>query len=135
MISTLFTSLSSRRIAQLIRGSQRRVCFAAPGIQDEPAAALVALKAQLSNISITVSLDFYERTLRMGYGSLTAVETLRSAGIKPAHSPGFRSAVLIVDDTGWVFTPSALYLEKAIETSECPLLRPALSLVSRIEAI
>lgn len=120
MNSALFSSLSSQRMAQLIRGSQKRVCYAAPGIQDEPAAALVALKAQLFPISITVSLDFDERTLRMGYGSLTAVETLRSAGIEPAHSPGFRSAVLIVDDTGWVFTPSALYLEAEPQSDETP---------------
>jgi len=116
----LFSALSSRRIAQLIRRCSKRVCYAAPGIQDEPAAALVALKAQLLPVSITVSLDFDERTLRMGYGSLAAVESLRNVGIKPSNSPGFRSAVLIVDDTGWVFTPSALYLEAESQSDETP---------------
>lgn len=116
----LLTALSSRQIATLIHAAKQRVCYAAPGIQDEPADALAELKAKPCPISITVSLDFDERTLRMGYGTLSAVETLQSVGIEPTHSPGFRSAVLIVDDAGWVFTPTALYLEAEPQSDETP---------------
>jgi len=116
----LLTSLSSRQIAAFIRGAKHHVCFAAPGIQDEPAEALAELKAKPFPISTTVSLDFDERTLRMGYGTLSAVETLQNADIEPTHSPGFRSAVLIVDDAGWVFTPTALYLEAEPQSNETP---------------
>lgn len=107
-------------MAHRIRACQKRVCYAAPGIQDEPAAALVELKTRHHPINISVSLDFDERTLRMGYGSLSAVESLRDAGIEPTHSPGFRSAILIVDDEGWVFTPTALYLEAEPQSDETP---------------
>jgi hypothetical protein len=96
------------------------VCYVAPGIQDEPAVALASLQGKLFPIDVTVSLDFDERTLRMGYGTLSAVETLRNAGIEPTHSPGFRSAVLIVDAAGWVFTPTALYLEAEPQSDETP---------------
>lgn len=94
--------------------------YAAPGIHPLPAAALAELASRLPHSCITVSIDFDERTLRMGYGTLAAVETLQSAGIEPTHSPGFRSAVLIVDDAGWVFTPTALYLEAEPQSDETP---------------
>jgi hypothetical protein len=116
----LFTALSSRRIASLIRQATHRVCYAAPGIQDEAATALADVAAGSPAVAVSVSLDFDERTLRMGYGSLTAVEKLRSASIQPAHSAGFRSAVLIVDHDGWVFTPTALYLEAEPQSDETP---------------
>jgi hypothetical protein len=71
-------------------------------------------------VDITVFLDIDEHTLRMGYGSLTALEALRNAGIHPMHSAGFRSAVLIVDTEGWVFTPTALYLEAEPHSDATP---------------
>lgn len=120
MSAPLFTSLSSQRLAACIARARKRVCYAVPGIHEAAAAALVALKSAQPGIAITVSLDFDERTLRMGYGSISAVETLRTVGIEPAHSPGFRSAVLIVDDDGWVFTPTALYLEPEPQSEETP---------------
>lgn len=120
MTPPLFTALSARRMSGLIRAARQRVCYAAPGLHEETADALVALKLATPAIAIAVSLDFDERTLRIGYGSLAAVEKLRAAGIEPTHSPGFRSAVLIVDDAGWVFTPTALYLEPEPQSDETP---------------
>lgn len=117
MSTPLFTSLSARRMAGLIQTARQRVCYAAPGIHDEPAQALAVLHSQRPAAAVTVSLDFDEHTLRLGYGSLAAVEMLRVASIGPTHSPGFRSAVLIVDDEGWVSTPTALYLEA--ESQQC----------------
>jgi hypothetical protein len=120
MTNCLLVSLSSSRMAGIVRNTSDRVCYVAPGLHAEVASALADLKTKNPTISITVSLDFDERTLRMGYGTLSAVETLQSAGIEPTHSPGFRSAVLIVDDAGWVFTPTALYLEAEPQSNETP---------------
>ena len=119
-MSTLFTYLSSLRIAALIRTAKARVCYAAPGIQLAPAQAIVEVSERISPDEITVSLDFNEASLRMGYGTLEAVEVLRVAGFQPSHSPGFRSAILIVDDAGWVFTPTAHYLEAEPQSDETP---------------
>jgi hypothetical protein len=118
--TAIFCALSSRRIAGLICDARHRVCYVAPGIQDEPSAALVELVARSPAIELNVNVDFDERTLRLGYGSLSAMERLRGAGILVGQSPGFRSAVLIVDDNGWVFSPTALYLEAEPQTDETP---------------
>jgi len=117
---SLFVALSSRRIAELIRQATKHVCYAAPGIQTEVAATLVELKQKSPDVSITINLDFDEKTLRMGYGSLEAVESLRANGIDPVHFAGFRSSILLVDRNGWVFTPTALYLEPEPHSDETP---------------
>jgi hypothetical protein len=41
-VTALFRSLDSVAIATDIRAAQHSVCYAAPGIQDEPAQAMVA---------------------------------------------------------------------------------------------
>ncbi len=117
---SILTALSSRSIAAWVSQAQRRVVYAAPGIHPQPAAALAELSSRLPLTSITVSLDFDEHTLRMGYGTLEAVEILSAAGIIPTHSPGFRSGILIVDDRGWIFSPTALYLEAEPQSDETP---------------
>jgi hypothetical protein len=118
--STL-SALSSRRIASLIEGAKYRVIYAAPGIQTEAAVAIAGHANDLHPRTLTVSLDFDEHTLRMGYGSLEAVEALRAAGIEPTQSTGFRSGILIVDQRGWVFTPTALYLEMNPKAMKHPM--------------
>jgi hypothetical protein len=116
----LFSALSSSRIAILLRGATSRVVYAAPGIHRQAAEALESLASGLLRPEITVSLDVDERTLRMGYGRIEAVEVLRRAGITINHSPGFRSGVLIVDSRGWIFTPVPLYLEDEPQSDETP---------------
>lgn len=118
--SSIFTALSSRKIATLIGKAVKRVIYAAPGIQPEPAKALVELYSQLLRPELTIALDFDEQTLRMGYGSLEAAKSLRDAGVEIKHSPGFRCGILIVDDDGWTFTPVAHYLEAEPQSDETP---------------
>jgi hypothetical protein len=47
----------------------------------------------------------------MGYGDIKAVRDLHAKGICLQHEPGLRTALVLVDDHGHVFTPTALYLE------------------------
>lgn len=60
---------------------------------------------------LTVCLDFDDRTMRMGYGDIDAVKLLRDASISVRSMPGLRTALVIADDVGFIFTPTALYLE------------------------
>jgi hypothetical protein len=55
----------------------------------------------------------------MGFGELSAVEILREAGIVVRSTPGLRTGLVIVDDEGYIFTPTALSC--AFERAEdCP---------------
>ena len=107
----LFCSLSPDRIADLVRRAQHAVCYAAPGIQLDLAQAIMETAERLGNEMLTVSLDFDDRVMRMGYGDIGAVTLLLAAGISVNSSPGLRTALVGVDNEGYVFTPTALYLE------------------------
>jgi hypothetical protein len=107
----LFRSLDSAAIADEIFQARRSVCYAAPGVQKEPAEAIAALARRIGPELITVCIDFDERVMRMGFGELSAVKILREAGIVVGSTPGLRTGLIIVDGEGYIFTPTALYLE------------------------
>lgn len=108
---SLFCHLSSGRIADLISDAKCSVCYAGPGIQMEPAQAMAEIAERLGPEMLTVSLDFDERVMRMGYGDMEAVKVLRQASIAVSNASGLRSALIIVDGEGYTFTPTPLYLE------------------------
>ena len=108
---SLFLQLSGQGLSEAIRSAGQSVCYAAPGVQLEVAMALVSAADRLGVEMLTVSLDFDEQVMRVGYGELQAVQRLIDAGISIQNSPGLRTALLIVDNEGYVFTPTALYLE------------------------
>jgi hypothetical protein len=110
-VTNLFCTLDSQRIANFIRSAERFVGYAGPGVQVEPAQAMAATSARLGVDRVTVCLDVDERVMRMGFGDMDAVKCLREAGIDVRHAPGLRTALVLVDDDGYIFTPTALYLE------------------------
>ncbi len=120
MTDQLFCSLDSAAIASNIREAKVSVCYAAPGIQHEPATALAELAGRLGPELITVCLDFDERVMRMGFGELAAVKILLDAGIAVNSTPGLRTGLVIVDHQGYIFTPTALYLEAEDRPAEAP---------------
>ncbi|MBV5332149.1 hypothetical protein JZU54_00875, partial [bacterium] len=66
---------------------------------------------------LIVCLDFDERVMRMGYGEIDAVKLLRDAKVSVRS---LRTALVIIDDTGFIFTPTALYLEAEPAASAAP---------------
>lgn len=108
---TLFSHLSSKDMAEFVRSAKVSVCYAAPGIQTDVAQAIADVARRLGPEMASVSLDFDERVIRMGFGSIEGANELRSEGIAIQSCPGLRTGLLIVDRDGYVFTPTALYLE------------------------
>jgi hypothetical protein len=101
MTAALFRSLDTAAIAVAIRAAQHSVCYAAPGIQQEAANAIADVARKIGPDLITVCLDFDERVMRMGFGSLAAVKTLRDAGIVVNSTHGLRTGLVIVDHEGY----------------------------------
>jgi hypothetical protein len=110
-LEALFCSLTPSRLAELVRSAQQAVCYAGPGIQLDLAQAMVEVAGRVGKEMLTVSLDFDDRVMRMGYGNVDAVKRLLDAGIAVQSSPGLRTALVVVDNEGYIFTPTALYLE------------------------
>jgi len=120
MPEPLFCSLDSAAIAKEISQAQRSVCYAAPGVHQKPAEAMADLARRIDPMLINVCIDFDERVMRMGFGDLSGVITLRDAGIVIHSTPGLRTGLVIVDDGGYIFTPTALYLESDQRETEAP---------------
>jgi hypothetical protein len=116
----LFSNLNSSAIAEAIRAAKHSVCYAAPGIQIEPAEAMKEVASRIGPELITVCLDFDERVLRMGFGDLAAVMKLLEAGIAVTSTPGLRTGLVIVDHAGYIFTPTALFLEAEDRPGDAP---------------
>lgn len=112
---SMFCTLTSADMAEFIGRAARSICFAGPGIQLPVAHAMVKASARLGPEVINICLDFNERVMRMGYGSIEAVSLLNDAGIAVRSAPGIRTGLLIADDRGFVFTPTPLYLESEPE--------------------
>jgi hypothetical protein len=58
--------------------------------------------------------------MRMGFGDLAAVKSLRDAGIVVNSTPVLRTGLVIVDHQGYIFTPTALYLEAEDRPADAP---------------
>ena len=84
---TFFCHLSSMRIVGIIDDAKGPICYAGPGVQLEPARAMVKAAGRLGPEMLTVWIDFDERVMRMGYGDIEAVNLLRDAAITVSHAP------------------------------------------------
>lgn len=115
----LFCHLSTEKITELIQDAKESVCYAGPGIQVKPAQAMSDVAKRLGPEMVTVTLDFDEHVMRMGYGDIEAVKILKEADIVINSTPSLRSALIIVDKKkGFIFTPTALYLEAESNSDE-----------------
>lgn len=117
---SLFCFLNSLAISKMILGANRLVCFASPGVNQEVAKALIEVAGRLGPETISVCLDFDERVMRMGYGDLDAVDQIMNCGISVRSASGLRTSLVIVDDSGFIFTPTPLYLEAEPDISFAP---------------
>lgn len=106
-----FCHLDSPAMVAFISSAQRAVVYAGPGIHILPSQAMVEVSKRLGPEMLSVNLDVDERMIRMGYGEFEAIMLLQVNDIRINHSPLLRSGLLLVDDQGYSFTPTALYLE------------------------
>jgi hypothetical protein len=70
MTAQLFCSLDWAAIAMQIRAGSAFGCFAAPGIEREPANAVVEVARRIGSELVTVCLEFDKQVLRTGFGDL-----------------------------------------------------------------
>ena len=120
MSDSHFQSLDFAAMARLVSKARHSVCYAAPGIHIEVANEIAEVARRFGPELITVCLDFDEHVLRMGFGEFAAVGILRDEGIHINSIKGFRTGLLVVDYEGYIFTPTALYLEADRRPAHAP---------------
>ena len=117
---TVFLRLGSAERIDQIQRAEGFVCYAAPGVEEAEASALALASRRLGPHCVSVSLDFSESVLRMGYGDIDSVQLLRRAGIDVRSTPGLRLGLFVVDGRGFLFSPLARYLEAEPVSSSAP---------------
>lgn len=120
MREAFFQHINSEVLCEIIAQTKTSLCYAAPGIQEITAIEIVALSKNIGPELISVFLDIDENVLRMGYGTLEAIKLLQDNRITIQHISGLRNGLIVSDDIGYSYTPTALFLEK--EQTEAPIL-------------
>lgn len=115
---SFFQQINSKELQKLISGTKGSLCYAAPGIQVGPATSIVDLSKRIGCECILVFLDVDESVLRMGYGDIEAITSLEQAGIVVQDISGLRNGLIISDDIGYSYTPTALFLEREAKKDE-----------------
>lgn len=110
-MNKFFSTLTSDDMVEIISSAEASVFYAAPGLQSEVADAILTSAKRIGSDLVNVCIDFDERVLRMGYGECDAVKKLHVSGIQLQSTPNLRMGLLVVDDNGFVFMPTALLLE------------------------
>lgn len=113
-----FKQINTDTLVELINKAEYSLCYAAPGLQLPAAKAIVELAKRISPELIQVFLDVNEDVLRMGYGEVESINLLKSAGIQVKHMPSLRNGLVVSDDLGYSYTPTALFLEKESTDNE-----------------
>lgn len=112
MSDAFFTNMNSQSLSELMSGAGSSILYAAPGIHEKPARALIDASVRLGADLVMVFLDVSENVVRMGYGQMEAIRALQAAGIVVRTIPGLRNGLVVVDGDGYSYTPTALLLEK-----------------------
>lgn len=113
-----FKQINTDTLVELINKAEYSLCYAAPGLQLPAANAIVALAKRISPELIQVFLDVNEDVLRMGYGEIGSINLLKKEGIQVKHMSGLRNGLVVSDDLGYSYTPTALFLEKESTDNE-----------------
>jgi len=120
MTKELFLSIYSDRLSEEIASANKSVCYFAPGIRKKTARAIAGIVKRIGKDEVIVCIDFGEHSMRLGFGSLGAVDILKKADVEVVDVSGLRIGLIVIDDYGYVFTPTALLLEPENTSDSAP---------------
>ena len=106
-----FLSLPPEIMAELIRTSEAIVIYAAPGLDQIIAKAIIYSVENIGADNVSVLIDTDEKPYRLGYGTIEGINLLRNRKIPIRHAPNLRIGCLVCDDSGWIFSPTPLLIE------------------------
>jgi hypothetical protein len=117
---SVFLNVNSKYLADIIHSACSRVLYAAPGLDEVIASALINISKKIGKDNVTILLDVSESVLHYGYGNIDGITLLKENAISIKESVGLRIGALICDDEGVVFTPTPLLIEAGKNDSTQP---------------
>ena len=98
-------------VAKMIRSARARAVYAAPGVTDTVAGALIEVRKRIDRNRVRVVLDGSANALRLGYGQADPVSMLMEHDVDVRVEPGLRMSLLVVDDLAVVFMLPPMMVE------------------------
>jgi hypothetical protein len=98
-------------VAKMIRATKFRAVYAAPGVTDTVAGALIEVRKRIDRNRVRVVLDGSANALRLGYGQTDPMPMLLEHDVDVRVEPGLRMSLLVVDDQAVVFMLPAMMVE------------------------
>ncbi len=95
-------------VLNIIYSAQKEIAYCAPNISYEVAQALVERKKE-TGLSVTVFLEFTEKSYRGGFGDIAAFEELVNNGILVFNNQGYNIFCLIADEVGYFYFPHSRF--------------------------
>lgn len=109
--------LSSKKRADFISKARSRLLYCGPGMTDEELRAVNAVRDRLTDDAATILVDPTPDAFRAGFWG-AAVGDLERLANKGREAPGLRLGLLVVDDVGYIYSPTAASVDS--EHSESP---------------
>jgi len=107
----VFMCMNPGRIVSLIQQAQSRIVYINSGVNEEIASALNIKAVSIGKGNVSVIMDLSESVCRFGYGTALGFSHLHDGGIDIQRVDNLRIGCLVIDNKGWVFTPTPLLLE------------------------
>jgi len=111
MSGRVFITLNQDVMTELGRKAERRVFYAAPGIYDWVAEALIGVSEFLGPENVSVIVDPDPFVMQVGYGTEQALLRLHEKQIPVRLQKGLRIGIVIADDFAAIFAPPALNVD------------------------
>ncbi len=134
---SVFVNISSKDLADRIHAAKSKVIYAAPGIDEVIASAIINVSRKIGRQNITVLLDVTDSVMRYGYGNIDGVTLLQENGIPIKEAKGLRICTLVYDDQGLIFSPIPLLIEAGKKEADQPnaIVASPAQVIAMIEAI
>lgn len=117
---SVFVNINPTNLADRIHAARAKVIYAAPGIDEVIASAIINTSKEIGAKNTTVLLDITDAVLRFGYGNIDGVTLLRENGIPIKEAKGLRIGTLVYDDKAVIFSPTPLLIEAGKKDGDQP---------------
>jgi len=117
---SVFVNINPNNLADRIHAAKEKIIYAAPGIDEVIASAIINISRNIGINNTIVILDVTDCVIRYGYGNIDGITLLEENGISIKEAKGLRIGALVYDDHGLIFSPTPLLIEAGGKEADQP---------------
>lgn len=106
MNNQTFTYINNSRICEIADTAQNHIIYAAPSLSKNIAENLLNFRRRNKDATLRIIIDVGAEPFQLGFGSFEGVDLLSQNNVEIRKTKGLRIAVLVADETAWVYSPT-----------------------------